>query len=130
MFAESPEKVMMHSSVGIHPVSNEGIILYANNYELEILGYTKEEYVGHHVSEFQLDNETIDVVMLGLKNFQEFKNYPARVKGKTSIKYILYNSNVHQENGVFINTRCFASEIEHSMYQIFKHVFDKKYNIR
>jgi PAS domain S-box-containing protein len=127
MFYESPESFMMHSSVGIHAVDKDGIILYANQYELELLGYSEEEYVGHHVSEFQLDTETIDIVIHGLKAFKDFKNYPARVQGKDGVKYILYTSNVCHENGEFIHTRCFASEIDYSIYQVFKRRFDEQH---
>ena len=119
MFNENPNNFLEHSSVGIHSVSAQGIILYANTYELEMLGYKKEEYVGHHVSEFQLDSIRLDDMMTRLNNFDILKNYPAKIKGKNQIKYVLYNSNVFQEGGQFIHTRCYANEVEKRIYEIF-----------
>src|SRR5687768_5647543 len=39
-------------SVGLHWVGPDGIILWANQTELDLLGYTREEYIGHHIAEF------------------------------------------------------------------------------
>jgi PAS domain S-box-containing protein len=119
MFNENPEQFLEHSSVGIHSVSAEGVILYANSCELEMLGYEKNEYVGHHVSEFQVDSNCLDDMLTRLNNLDILKNYPAKVKGKNEIKYVLYNSNVFQKNGQFIHTRCYANEIEKIIYDIF-----------
>lgn len=119
MFSESPESFLMNSSVAIHAVSADGIILYANQYELEMLGYTEDEYVGHHTSEFQMDKECLDLMLAKLSQFENLKNFPARVKGKFGIKYILYNSSVYQENGQFVHTRCFGMDVEQAVHQIF-----------
>ena len=120
MLAESHESFVYNSSIGIHSVSADGIILYANMYELEILGYDKDEYVGHHVSEFQMDKFCLDDMMQRLGNFETLKNYPARVQGKNEIKYILYNSSVCKVDGQFEHTRCYANEIDEAIYQVFK----------
>ena len=96
MFTENPEDFIYNSSIGVHAVSPEGIILYANECELEVLGYTKEEYVGHHVSEYQIDSNCLSDMMERLSRFDVLKNYPARVQGKVDIKYIIYNSSVYE----------------------------------
>ena len=56
MFTENPEDFIYNSSIGIHVVSPAGIIIYANECELDVLGYKEGEYIGHHVSEFQIDS--------------------------------------------------------------------------
>jgi PAS domain S-box-containing protein len=40
-----------NAPVGIHSLSEKGIILWANDAELNSLGYTAEEYIGHPVTE-------------------------------------------------------------------------------
>ena len=123
MFIESPAEFINNSSIGIHAVSAEGIILYANTCELDVLGYTKDQYVGHHVSEFQMDESCLSDMMRRLGNFENLKNYPARVQGKGGIKYIIYNSSVYEENGEFKHTRCYGNEVEKIIYDIFfKHL--------
>ncbi|WP_259369198.1 PAS domain-containing protein [Colwellia sp. MB3u-55] len=91
MFTENSEDFIYNSSIGVHAVSPEGIIVYANECELEVLGYTKNEYIGHHISEFQIDESCLADMMTRLSHFDILKNYPARVEGKDKIKYIIYN---------------------------------------
>jgi len=119
MFTESPVEFIHNSSIGIHAVSAEGIILYANKCELEVLGYTEEEYVGHHVSEFQVDEHCLSDMLTRLGNLENLNNYPARVQGKGSIKYIIYNSSVYEENGEFKHTRCYGTEVDKIIYDVF-----------
>jgi hypothetical protein len=123
MFTESPENFINNSSIGVHAVSPEGIIIYANECELEVLGYNKNEYIGHHVSEFQIDSSCLSDMMVRLNRFDRLKNYPARVQGKDEIKYIIYNSSVYEVNGEFMHTRCYGTEVEKYIYDVFlKHL--------
>ena len=119
MFIENPEEFIDNSSIGIHAVSPEGIIIYANMCELEVLGYTRSQYVGHHVSEFQMDEHCLSDMMMRLGRLDKLKNYPARVQGKYGIKYVIYNSSVYEEDGVFKHTRCYGTEVEKVIYDIF-----------
>jgi PAS domain S-box-containing protein len=119
MFTEHPREFINNSSIGIHAVSAEGIVVYANPCELELLGYVKEEYVGHHVSEFQLDKELLADMMQRLGRFEELKNYPAKVQAKSCVKYIIYNSSVYEEDGKFIHTRCYGTEVEKIIYDVY-----------
>ena len=43
--------------IGMHWLSPTGHILWANDAELDSLGYSKEEYIGHHIKEFCPDEE-------------------------------------------------------------------------
>lgn len=40
-----------NAPIGIHSLSDKGIILWANDAELKSLGYSAEEYIGHSVTE-------------------------------------------------------------------------------
>lgn len=37
--------------IPLHWLSNTGHIIWANDVELETLGYTRDEYLGHHILE-------------------------------------------------------------------------------
>jgi hypothetical protein len=126
MFTENPEDFIYNSSIGVHAVSPEGMIIYANECELEVLGYEKDEYVGHHVSEYQIDSNCLADMMERLSRFDVLKNYPARVQGKVDIKYIIYNSSVYEENGEFKHTRCYGTEVEKNIYEVFVKHFEFK----
>lgn len=116
MFSEKPEDFINNSSIGIHAVSPEGLIVYANAFELEVLGYQEDEYLNHHVSEFQLDKPCLDDMMARLERFECLKNYPAKVQGKLGVKYIIYNSSVYEQDGEFVHTRCYGTEVEEFIY--------------
>ena len=124
MLIENPTEFIDNSSIGIHAVSSEGIILYANMCELDVLGYTHSEYVGRHVEEFQLDADCLADMMERLGNFENLKNYPARVRGKHEIKYIIYNSSVYEVDGEFKHTRCYGTEVDKAIYDVFLKHFE------
>lgn len=115
---ESSKEFIENSFIGIHMVSSEGIIVFANSCELEVLGYTENEYVGHHVSEFQIDKDILSDMMCRLERHEGFQTYPSVIQGKHSIKYMLYSSNVYEKNGKFVHTRCFGTEITKSVYDL------------
>ncbi len=98
--------------VGLHLVGPDGIILRVNQAELELLGYTREEYVGHHIAEFHADSEAIEDMLERLTRNETLYNYEARLRCKDgSIKHVLISSNVRQEDGKFLHTRCFTRDI-------------------
>ncbi len=55
-----------NASVALHWVGPDGIILRANQAELDLLGYAREEYVGRHISTFHVDRDVIDAALARL----------------------------------------------------------------
>ncbi|WP_293098688.1 PAS domain S-box protein [Moorena sp. SIOASIH] len=98
--------------VGLHCVDSNGIILWANQAELDLLGYNAQEYIGHHIAEFYPEQEVIEDILARLTVKQTLKNYEARLLCKDgSIRHVLINSNVLWKNGKFVHTRCFTRDI-------------------
>lgn len=109
---ENLEAFLDNATVGIHLVDADGIILYANKAELELLGYTKEEYIGRNISEFHADKETIENIFSRLTNKEQLNNHEARLRRKDgSIRHVLVSSNVYWIDDKFIHTRCFTRDI-------------------
>lgn len=101
-----------NASLPLHWVDSNGKIIWANQTELDSLGYTKEEYIGHQISEFHADQNIITDILNRLINKETLQNYPATMKCKDgSIKHVLINSNVRWKNDTFIHTRCFTRDI-------------------
>jgi PAS domain S-box-containing protein len=101
-----------NATVGLHWVGPDGTVLWANRAELELLGYTQDEYFGRHIAEFHADQDVISDILARLKQGEELHSYEARLKCKDgSIRYVLLSSNVHWEDGRFIHTRCFTRDI-------------------
>ena len=98
--------------MGLHCVDVNGFILWANKAELELLGYTREEYVGQHISKFHADPELLNDMLRRLTAKEILENYEAVLLCKDgSHRYVLINSNVRWENGKFSHTRCFTRDI-------------------
>ena len=101
-----------NGAVGLHIVNREGIIVRANKAELDLLGYTPEEYIGRHIAEFHADAPVIGEILQRLSCGQGLYRYPARLRAKDGlIRHVLVTSNGRFENGKFINTRCFTTDV-------------------
>ncbi len=99
---------------GLHWVGPDGRIIWANRAELDLLGYSPDEYIGHSIREFHADSSVITDIMARLMRNETLKDYEARLRCKDgSIRTVLINSNVMWENGEFVHTRCFTRDITH-----------------
>jgi PAS domain S-box-containing protein len=97
---------------GLRRVGPDGFILWANRAELDMLGYTRKEYVGHHIAEFHADAPVIEDFLARLARGETLRECEARMICKDgSIRHVLVNSNALFEGGKFIHTRCFTRDI-------------------
>jgi PAS domain S-box-containing protein len=109
---EELEDFFDNSAIALHIVSNEGIILRANKAELDLLGYSAEDYVGRHIAEFHADAPSIGEILQRLSCGEKLDRYPARLRAKDgTIRHVLITSNSRFENGRFTNTRCFTTDV-------------------
>jgi PAS domain S-box-containing protein len=98
--------------VALHWVGPDGIILKANRRELEILGYAHAEYVGRHISEFHVSQEATADFLKRLSGGEILENYEAQLRRKDgSIRNVVIDSSVLWDNGRFIHTRCFTTDV-------------------
>lgn len=89
-----------------------GTILWVNQAELDLLGYTSDEYLGRHIADFHADRDVIDDILCRLSNKQTLRDYEARLRHKDgSIGHVLITSNVRWDEGRFVHTRCFTRDI-------------------
>ncbi len=101
-----------NATTPLHWVSDDGTIIWVNRAELELLGYTKEEYVGKSIVNFHANKEAITSLLVRLQQDEIIKNFPAQLIAKDgSIKDVLINTSTYRKNGEFIHTRCFTRDI-------------------
>jgi PAS domain S-box-containing protein len=101
-----------HAAVGLHWVGPDGTILRVNQAELELLGYFREEYIGHHIAEFHVDQEVIADILRRLSAGEVLRDCEARLRCKDgSIKHVLIDSSVRWQDGRFAHTRCFTRDV-------------------
>ncbi|NJK47131.1 PAS domain S-box protein [Candidatus Gracilibacteria bacterium] len=98
--------------VPLHWVAEDSTIIWANQAELDLLGYTKEEYIGQPIAKFHVDSEILSDILQRLATHQPVKGYEARLRCKDgSIRHALIDSNTFWKDGKFIHTRCFTRDI-------------------
>jgi PAS domain S-box-containing protein len=101
-----------NSAIGIHWVNSNGKIIWANPAELNLLGYSEEEYIGQHISKFHSQRPVIDDILARLTNKQSLTNYDADLVCKDgSIRHVTINSTVLWEGEKFVHTRCFTIDV-------------------
>ena len=101
-----------NAQLSLHWVDAKGIIKWANKTEMEFLGYSPEEYIGQPISKFHADEAVINDILCRLIKNEVLQNYEARLRCKDgSIRNVLISSSVYRNQGEFVHTRCFTTDI-------------------
>ena len=100
------------AAIGLHGESPDGTILWANRAELELLGYDREEYVGHHIREFHVDPLVVEHMLNALSVGHTLYNHEAKLLRKDgTTRDVSIVANVSWNRGQFSHTRCFTRDI-------------------
>jgi PAS domain S-box-containing protein len=101
-----------NASVGLHWVGPDGVIRRVNQAELDLLGYSREEYVGRPIADFHVDPDAIADILRRLSAGETLRDYEARMRCKDgTIRHVLLDSSVRREAGRFVHSRCFTRDI-------------------
>ncbi|CAM9758421.1 unnamed protein product, partial [Hapterophycus canaliculatus] len=111
--AEELKDFFNKAPIALHWLSDSGRVLWANDRELEVLGYSREEYIGANIMDFCPDSkdEVLEIFkQLGTGN--TIRDVPIRFRTKTGkIQHLLIDSNVnYKPDGSFNHTRCFIRD--------------------
>ena len=106
------KRCLEHAAEGLHWVGSDGTILWANQTELEMLGYARDEYIGHNIREFHVDAPVIADILDRLTRGETLLSYNARLRHRDgSIRLVQINSNVRWHGDQFLHTRCFTRDV-------------------
>ncbi len=106
------EDLFENGAVGMHFVAPDGTILRANEAELGLLGYQRDEYIGHRIDEFHADPEVLSDIMQRLAAGQSLDKYPARLIARDGgIRHVQISSSGRFREGNFVHTRCFTVDV-------------------
>ena len=104
--------VLENAVEGIHLVAGDGTIQWANDAELNMLGYTAAEYIGRNIAEIHADAPVIADMLARLSRGETLHSYEARLRCKDgSIRHVIVSSNVRWRDGKFQHTRCFSRDV-------------------
>ena len=96
----------------MHCVALDGTIMWANAAELALTGLNRDEYVGHNIREFHVDEEAIQEILLRLARKEELRGYKSRLRCKDgSTRIVRIYSNVLWKDEEFVHTRCFTLDV-------------------
>ena len=102
-----------NAPIALHWLNGSGIIVWANKKELDTLGYTAEEYIGHNIMEFCPDENlrVLETFRL-LGKDANIKNVPFKFRTKQGdVRFFIIDSNVsYHKDGSFKHTRCFIRD--------------------
>ena len=99
-------------SVGLQWIGPDGIVLWANQTEIDRLGYSREEYIGKNITEIHADLPVIEDIFVRLTRGETLLDYEARLRCKDgSIRHVSVSSNAFVESEKLVHTRCFTRDI-------------------
>jgi two-component system CheB/CheR fusion protein len=101
-----------NATVALRWVGPDGVILWANRTELELLGYTREEYVGRNIADFYADPEVIADLLERMGRREPLGEHEARMRAKDgSLRYVQTSSNALWRDGELVHMRCFTRDV-------------------
>jgi PAS domain S-box-containing protein len=104
--------ILENGAQAIHSVGPDGVILWANECELHMLGYAASEYIGHPIAHFYADADAATRILRRLGAGESLRDEPVQMRHKDgSIRDLLVTCNARFENGAFIQTRCFSRDV-------------------
>jgi PAS domain S-box-containing protein len=103
-----------NAPISLHWATPDGTILRVNSAELKMLGCTPQECLGHSVAEFFVDSSVAADVLQQLRGGESFTDYETRLRCKDgTVKDVLINTNTLWDDGKFIRSRWFTSDLTH-----------------
>lgn len=106
------EDLFENGAVGLHFVAPDGTILRANRAELELLGYRRDEYVGHNIGEFHADQDVLADILGRLQAGEAIDKHPARLVARDGqIRHVQITSSGCFRDGSFVHSRCFTIDV-------------------
>ncbi len=101
-----------HAGIGLQWVDTRGIIIRANRAKLEMLGYSRDEYLFRPISDFHVDRGVAADIVERLARAEILRDVPARLRCKDgTTRDVLINSSPFFEDGRLVHSRCFSSDV-------------------
>jgi len=98
--------------VGLFQVGGDGIIQWANQAELQLLGYARQEYVGKKAAEFYADESEGANVMSRLARGETLHDYRTNLRTRDgSFRNVLIHSSADMKEGRLLRARLLTQDI-------------------
>jgi two-component system sensor histidine kinase VicK len=99
-------------NVPLRCIDLNGVIIWANQAELDLLGYSKAAYIGSSFASHLVDAAEADSMLAMLIHNDVLTDYATFLKkANGQIIQVLINSSSYSKNGEFLHTRCFTRDV-------------------
>ena len=106
------EALFERAPVPLSCIAADGMVLRANQAELDLLGYARDEYVGHPVGQFHADPVALGELLGRIAAGDTFRGLAARLRARDgSIKDVLLDGGAVRERGRVRYARCFTRDV-------------------
>src|SRR5271154_1246450 len=104
--------ILENAVEGVQQVGPDQTILWSNKALLKLLGYAPQEYIGHPLGDFHVQQHVFEEFWAKLMRRQDIYDFPTELRCKDgSVRQVVINSNGLWENGKFVHTRCFIRDV-------------------
>ncbi len=104
--------LMENAPVGIHFVDREGVILWVNRTEREMLGYEEHELIGRNIADLHVDTDTVNGILEKLSAGEAVNGAIVTLRHKDgSVRYGSVSTNARWDDGEFVHSRCFTRDV-------------------
>ena len=108
MLGEIAEK----APVGLVQVDAEGIIQWANRAQLDLLGYSRQDYIGKNAAEFYAEASEGREVLARLLQGQTLREHPTNLRARDGLLHnVLISSSADVHEGRFLRALLFTQDI-------------------
>jgi PAS domain S-box-containing protein len=96
--------------IGMHWVGGDGTILWANPADYEPLGYSRDEYIGHNITEFHAEPDVGSDILARLLGGETLYNYKLELlcKDGSALSVLVASNGLFDDQNNFVHTRCFS----------------------
>ena len=114
---ESPafdlEDLLETGVVGLQWIAPDGTVLWANRSEYERLGYGLDEYVGHHIGDFQVDEHARDLLLAHLARGESLQRLELTLRARdgSTRSVLLSTSPRYDDQGRLLHTRGVSQDV-------------------
>ncbi len=99
-------------TVPMHIVDHDGVIHYANQADLQLLGYAREDYVGHSIAEFHVDASAAQEHLRNLRSGAALHNLEVDLRhADGSVRSVQITAGPHASGSAVPYIQCFSHDI-------------------